>query len=171
MSIKSQFKEAILAHHPEQSREQILEKTVSSLARVGLEFNRERLGHFPYEFSGGQLQRVCAALALLHEPRLLIADEPTSSLDETAKSGLLDLLFSEQDRLGMAMILISHDTDELKRRCGRVLQLVDGALQNTVAPIESRQSKRARPEARVGRPLLVARNVSCLLYTSDAADE
>lgn len=166
MSIKSQFKEAILAHHPEQTRDQVLEKTLSSLVSVGLELKPERLRHYPKEFSGGQQQRICAALALLHEPRLLIADEPTSSLDKVSQAGVLDLLFQEQRRLGMALILISHDTSELQKRCSRVLELVDGKLQDAVTTIQMPARRRPQRKSQSDQPLVLAQNLEFWRFES-----
>ena len=76
---------------------------------VGIPRARDRLDDYPHQFSGGQRQRVAIAMALACKPALLIADEPTTALDVTVQKQILDLLADLQARLGMAMILISHD--------------------------------------------------------------
>lgn len=128
MSIKGQFRQAILAHHSKMTRDEILEKTKASLSAVGLDFDDEKLKHYPKEFSGGQQQRICIALSLLHEPKLLIADEPTSSLDQVARRDILNLLFEKQSLIGNALVLISHDSQEVFARCSKVYKLENGNM-------------------------------------------
>jgi peptide/nickel transport system ATP-binding protein len=84
-------------------------RAIELLAAVGLPAPEQRLGQYPHHLSGGMRQRVAIAIALSCEPRLLIADEPTTALDVTVQAQILDLLAREQQRRRMAMVLITHD--------------------------------------------------------------
>ena len=109
MRIGDQLGEAITAHRPKTSAEQIHERCKTLLERVGITEVERRLKQYPHEFSGGQLQRIMIAMALINEPNLLIADEPTTALDVTIQAEILDLLHDLQRQMGMAIIFITHD--------------------------------------------------------------
>ncbi len=94
------------------------------LAEVGL---AERLEHFPSQLSGGERQRTALCRALLLEPPLLLADEPTGNLDAASGERVLEQLFDLQARHGTTALLVTHNPD-IAARCGRVLELVDGVL-------------------------------------------
>jgi lipoprotein-releasing system ATP-binding protein len=94
------------------------------LARVGL---AERLGHRPGQLSGGERQRVAVVRALINQPQLLLADEPTGSLDQTSAQQLAQLLLELNGEEGVALIVVTHARD-LAQRMGRVLELRDGRL-------------------------------------------
>jgi putative ABC transport system ATP-binding protein len=105
------------------SRPQRRERAQASLARVGL---ADRVGHRPGELSGGQQQRVAVARALVTEPALILADEPTGNLDSTSTAEVLDLLDELHDA-GRTVVLITHEHD-VAARAGRVVQLRDGLI-------------------------------------------
>ncbi len=94
------------------------------LARVGL---GERGGHYPAQLSGGEQQRVAIARALVHEPTLLVADEPTGNLDERTGEGIIELLFTLNRESGTTLLLVTHDP-HLADRCDRSLRLENGQL-------------------------------------------
>ena len=101
------------------------------LDEVGLEASYVR--RFPHEMSGGQRQRVAIARCLGADPDLLVADEPTSSLDAIVALRLLQLLTEVQRRRGLALLLISHDLDLLGRYCGRIAVMYRGLIVETFA--------------------------------------
>jgi putative ABC transport system ATP-binding protein len=105
------------------SRAQRRERAEASLARVGL---ADRVGHRPGELSGGQQQRVAMARALVTEPALILADEPTGNLDSTSTADVLDLLDELHDA-GRTVVLITHE-DDVAGRAGRVVRLRDGLV-------------------------------------------
>ena len=88
----------------------------------------DRLGHRPGQLSGGEQQRVAIARALLLDPPLMIADEPTGNLDTATGERVLEILFREQERRGLALLLVTHD-ERLARRCERVVYIEDGLIQ------------------------------------------
>ncbi len=95
-----------------------------ALARVGL---AQRMDHLPQQLSGGERQRVAIARALVRRPRLLLADEPTGSLDSGNAEHVADLIFTLADESGMALLLVTHDA-ALAARCPRRVQLLDGRI-------------------------------------------
>lgn len=109
MRIGDQLREAITAHQSNLKKEQVDERILSLLQRVGIDDAQHRLKRYPHEFSGGQLQRIMIAMALVNNPDLLIADEPTTALDVTIQAEILDLIHDLQRDLGMAVIFITHD--------------------------------------------------------------
>jgi peptide/nickel transport system ATP-binding protein len=106
--IGDQLAEAVLAHR-DVTRREAAARALEMLELVGLPDARGRVGAYPHELSGGMRQRVMIAMALVNEPRLLIADEPTTALDVTVQAQILELLARLQAELGMAIVLITHD--------------------------------------------------------------
>jgi peptide/nickel transport system ATP-binding protein len=106
--VGAQLVEAIRAHR-RVSKGVARERAVDLLRRVGIPDPRRRVDQYPHEFSGGMRQRAMIAMALANEPKLLIADEPTTALDVTVQAQILALLDDLQRRLGMAIIIITHD--------------------------------------------------------------
>ena len=103
------------------------------LAQAGLSEPEQLLDAYPHEFSGGMSQRAVIALALAQKPRLLIADEPTTALDVTTQSQVLDLIAELRDRHRLAVVLISHDLAVIRRVCNRVVVLYAGQVAETGA--------------------------------------
>jgi oligopeptide/dipeptide ABC transporter ATP-binding protein len=114
--------------HRGATRAQAEERAVEVLSLVGLPRPKERLGDFPHQLSGGLRQRVMIAMALACEPKLLIADEPTTALDVTIQAQILDLLASLKERLGMAMLLITHDMGVIAGHTDRVSVMYAGRV-------------------------------------------
>ncbi len=103
-------------------------RTIELLSLVGIPDPERRLGSYPHQLSGGQRQRVMIAMALANEPDLLIADEPTTALDVTIQAQILALLRDLQRRLGMAMLLITHDLGIVRKVADHVCVMTDGEI-------------------------------------------
>ena len=95
---------------------------------LGLKMEKRAFRHIPHQLSGGQRQRVMIAMALACEPEILIADEPTTALDVTIQAKLLDLLQELQRKLGMAMLLITHDLGVVRKMADRIVVMKDGDM-------------------------------------------
>ena len=127
-TIGHQISEAVLWHHGvSQSKAETL--SLEWLERVEIPQAKQRLRSYPHELSGGQRQRVMIAMALVNNPRLLIADEPTTALDVTIQAQILDLLKTLQLDMGMSVLLITHDLGIVKHHSDRVVVLYNGVLQ------------------------------------------
>jgi oligopeptide/dipeptide ABC transporter ATP-binding protein len=107
-TIGSQIGEAVRLHQ-HTARRETLERTIEALRLVGIADPERRVNDYPHQLSGGMRQRVMIAMALACEPKLLIADEPTTALDVTIQAQILDLIRELQMRLGLAVILVTHD--------------------------------------------------------------
>ena len=103
-------------------------RVVELLDEVGFPDARDRLDAFPHQLSGGQRQRVMIAIALANDPKLLIADEPTTALDVTIQAQILKLMAARKAARGLAMLLISHDLSIVRRYADRVCVMKDGAI-------------------------------------------
>jgi len=126
-SVEKQISEVLFVHK-NLNRKQARERVVELLRLVGLPEAVDRLTALPHEFSGGQQQRIMIAMALANEPDLLIADEPTTALDVTIQAQILELLKDLNQRLGMALLLITHDLDIVRRTVQRVYVMHEGEI-------------------------------------------
>ena len=108
-TIGNQLIEAYRVHHPKASKSTARKRAVEALDRVGIPEPAKRINSYPHEFSGGMRQRVVIAMGLMCDPKVLLADEPTTALDVTVQAQVLDLLDELRRDLNMALILVSHD--------------------------------------------------------------
>ena len=122
--------------HRGASKAEALDRAVEVLGLVGLPRPKERLDDYPHQLSGGLRQRVMIAMALACEPKLLIADEPTTALDVTIQAQILALLRDLKDRLGMAMLLITHDMGVIAGHADRVNVMYAGRVVETADAVE-----------------------------------
>jgi len=107
--VGDQLVEAVQAHREGTSKAQARDRAVEMLGLVGIPEPRRRIDAYPHEFSGGMRQRVMIAMALINDPKLLIADEPTTALDVTVQAQILELIQRLQAELDMAIVMITHD--------------------------------------------------------------
>jgi len=110
-----------LREHMGMTRAQARARSVELLAQVGIPNPEERLDAFPHQMSGGQCQRVMIAMAIACNPKLLIADEPTTALDVTIQKQILDLIMALQEKHGMGLIMITHDMGVVAETADRVV--------------------------------------------------
>jgi peptide/nickel transport system ATP-binding protein len=122
--------------HKQASKADALDRAVEVLNLVGLPRPKERLDDYPHQLSGGLRQRVMIAMALANEPKLLIADEPTTALDVTIQAQILALLKDLKDRLGMAMLLITHDMGVIAGHADRVNVMYAGRVVETAGVMD-----------------------------------
>jgi microcin C transport system ATP-binding protein len=160
-SIGRQVSEAITLHRP-LSGEALRARVLECLVRAGIPNAEERLAAYPHQLSGGQRQRVMIAAALANDPKLLIADEPTTALDVTIQAQILALLARLKRELGMALLLITHDLQIVRRHADRVLVMKDGEAVEA-GPVAQVFAAPAHPYTRMlleteprGRPAPVA---------------
>ena len=124
-TIGSQIAEAVLLH-TKSSKHEAMEKALEMLKLVGINEPEKRLKQYPYELSGGMRQRVMVAMALACEPDILIADEPTTALDVTIQAQILELMQSLQKKLGMAIIMVTHDLGVIAEMCDEIVVMYGG---------------------------------------------
>lgn len=128
-SIGMQVREAVLTH-AKVSKVEATDRAVQMLEKVGIPSARRRLHDYPHQFSGGMRQRVMIAMALVCHPRILIADEPTTALDVTTQSQILDLMLELKQRESDAsIILITHDLGVVAETCHRAVVMYGGKIQ------------------------------------------
>ena len=118
--IGKQIAEAILVHEPKLPKEAVYDRVIELMELVGIRQPHERYRLYPYNFSGGMRQRSVMAIALAANPKILLADEPTTALDVTIQAQILDLLKEIQTKLGTATILVSRDLGVVARCADRV---------------------------------------------------
>ncbi|CUU60495.1 peptide/nickel transport system ATP-binding protein [Parafrankia irregularis] len=146
-----QIGEALRAHR-KVKRADARRRAVELLELVGIAEPQKRVGYYPHQLSGGQKQRVVIALALANEPDLIIADEPTTALDVTVQAEILSLLHDLRDRLGRAVLIITHNMGVVADLADRVVVLRSGRVVETSPVLELF----ARPRADYTRELLAA---------------
>ena len=126
-TIGSQLGEAIRLHTNRRGKE-VRERAIEMLELVGINEPEKRIKQYPFELSGGMRQRVMIAMALACEPDILIADEPTTALDVTIQAQILELMQDLQKKLGMAVILVTHDLGVIADMCDNIIVMYGGRI-------------------------------------------
>jgi len=130
--VGNQIIEAILRHN-KMNRKEAFDKALDMLELVGIPQPTKRINQYPHEYSGGMRQRAMIAMALACNPRLLIADEPTTALDVTIQAQILELMKDIQQKTGTSIILITHDLGVVAEMCERVVVMYAGQVVETAA--------------------------------------
>jgi len=151
-TIGSQMSE-VFERHRGATRRQAMDRAAELLARVGITAPGMRLGQYPHQLSGGLRQRVMIAMALMCDPELLIADEPTTALDVTVQAQILRLLQRLQQELGLALLLITHDLGVVARMAQRVSVMYAGEVIETGTVAEVFAAPTHPGMTRTGEPL------------------
>ena len=128
MRIEDQLAEAISLHNSNMSKAEVHERCVNALKLVGIPEPEMTLRNYPHELSGGMCQRVMIAMAMSCEPKLLIADEPTTALDVTIQAQILALMEDIRNRLNTGILLITHDLGVVAETCSRVIVMYAGNI-------------------------------------------
>ena len=126
-SIGYQLMEAITLH-TDKKKEEVKARAIELLSLVGINEPEKRLKQYPHELSGGMRQRVMIAMALACEPDILIADEPTTALDVTIQAQILELMQELQKKLGMAIIMVTHDLGVIASMCDEIIVMYGGRV-------------------------------------------
>ncbi len=126
-TIGYQLKEAILLH-TNKNKDEAWKRAVEMLTLVGVNEPESRMKQYPFELSGGMRQRVMIAMALCCEPDILIADEPTTALDVTIQAQILELMQDLQKKLGMAIIMVTHDLGVIASMCDEIIVMYGGRV-------------------------------------------
>ncbi|MEL1135859.1 ABC transporter ATP-binding protein [Desulfitobacterium sp. THU1] len=126
-TVGNQIREVILMH-TNKSRKEANERARELLQLVGINEPEKRLKQYPHELSGGMRQRVMIAIALACEPKLLIADEPTTALDVTIQAQIIELMMNLREKMGMSIILITHDLGVVAGMCDRIAVMYAGKV-------------------------------------------
>ncbi len=126
-TVGNQIMESILLHTGK-NRAEARERALEMLTLVGINEPEKRLKQYPYELSGGMRQRAMIAMALACEPDILIADEPTTALDVTIQAQILELMQDLQKKMGMAIIMVTHDLGVIAEMCDEIIVMYGGRI-------------------------------------------
>ena len=135
-NVEMQMDEALTFHHPQMSKSEKRERSLEMLRRVNIPRPEQTLASYPHQLSGGQLQRIMIAIALINDPRLLLADEPTTALDVTIQAQILKLMNDLKEQNDTSIIMITHDLGVISETCEEVAVFYAGQIVEQANVIE-----------------------------------
>ena len=156
MRVGAQIAEAVRAHQPGLSAKAVDQLVLDAMREVALPEPERRARDYPHQFSGGQMQRILIAMAIVNRPRLLIADEPTTALDVTVQAQILALLKELRQKHGLSMLFISHDLAVVAEACDQPGDRVAVMQQGRIVEQASTEELFARPQHTYTRRLLAS---------------
>ncbi len=128
LRVGAQIEEVLRIHHPELSKKERRSRVLQAMEEVGLPEPERQYNSYPHQISGGMRQRVCIAMAIICQPKLMIADEPTTALDVTVQAKVLRLIKHINRKYGVTVVFISHDLAVVRQLCDRVLVMYAGKI-------------------------------------------
>ncbi len=128
LTIGDQISEAIKVHNPDKSDDEARRRTIELLEIVGVPFAERRVDQYPHEFSGGMRQRAMIAMAIANDPKVLVADEPTTALDVTIQAQIVEVMQTAQRETNAAIVLITHDLGLIAELADRVVVMYAGRV-------------------------------------------
>ncbi len=127
-TVEMQMYEALAFHHPAMTRQEMRDRALEMLHRVNIPRPEQTLASYPHQLSGGQLQRIMIAIALINDPRLLLADEPTTALDVTIQAQILRLMNDLKEQNDTSIVMITHDLGVIAETCEEVAVFYAGQI-------------------------------------------
>ncbi len=128
LRIETQLIEPIINHNPGMSKKEAIERAIELMRKVGIPSPETRIRQYPFQFSGGMRQRIIIAIALACDPKLIIADEPTTALDVTIQAQVLELISNLKDEIDSSIIMITHDLGVVASICDRIAIMYGGKI-------------------------------------------
>lgn len=128
LRIQTQLIEPILNHNPGISKEEAVKRAIELMRKVGIPSPETRIRQYPFQFSGGMRQRIIIAIALACDPKIIIADEPTTALDVTIQAQVLELISNLKDEIDSGIIMITHDLGVVASICDRIAIMYGGKI-------------------------------------------
>ena len=128
LRIQTQLIEPIINHNPGISKKEAIERAIELMRKVGIPSPETRIRQYPFKFSGGMRQRIIIAIALACDPKLIIADEPTTALDVTIQAQVLELISNLKDEIDSSIIMITHDLGVVASICDRIAIMYGGKI-------------------------------------------
>lgn len=128
LRIQTQLIEPIINHNPGISKKEAIERAIELMRKVGIPSPETRISQYPFQFSGGMRQRIIIAIALACDPKLIIADEPTTALDVTIQAQVLELISNLKDEIDSSIIMITHDLGVVASICDRIAIMYGGKI-------------------------------------------
>lgn len=163
--IGAQIAEAVTIHNPKISKKNLQNRVLELLKMVDLEDFSSRLNAYPHQLSGGQKQRVMIAIALANNPKILIADEPTTALDVVVQNEILNLILRLKNELGLSVLFISHNLRAVSKIADEIIEMEDGKIIQNHAAAQAFEPTFTKETKVLGNEILTVKNL-CVIHNS-----